>query len=130
VNLSHKLDDLELSWVHTRIVAVVVEDGKQMSTGRVRNGPGLFYPLVAASPADRSFGGGWNETTTPDVGGCKTADSGGQRKRWAAFHGKHETPVAPKREIPLERKAVLVANLQKARAARAAKRSAGGKVPF
>jgi hypothetical protein len=61
-----------------------------------------------------------------------------QKKRWAAFHAKAEKPAkkvavakkaAPKRKMSPERKAALVANLAKARAARAAKKSAGDKVP-
>jgi hypothetical protein len=60
-----------------------------------------------------------------------------QKKRWAAFHAKAEKPAkkvavakkaAPKRKMSPERKAALVANLAKARAARAAKKSAGDKV--
>ena len=60
-----------------------------------------------------------------------------QKKRWAAFHAKQGKPAAkavvksaPKRKLSPERKAALVANLAKARAARAAKKSAGEKVPF
>ena len=44
------------------------------------------------------------------------------KKRWAAFH-KAEKP-APKTKLSPARKAALVANLAKARAARAAKRAA------
>ena|ERR1017187_4184769 len=57
----------------------------------------------------------------------------GQKKRWAAFHAKGAKPAtrqvavkkaAPKRKMSPERRAALVANLAKARAARAAKRAA------
>src|ERR1017187_8806991 len=57
----------------------------------------------------------------------------GQKKRWAVFHaqgGKKATRqvavknAAPKRKMSPERRAALVANLAKARAARAAKRAA------
>jgi hypothetical protein len=54
-----------------------------------------------------------------------------QKKRWAAFHAKKskaEKPAAKKtavkKKMSPERKAKLVANLAKARAARAAKRAA------
>jgi hypothetical protein len=59
-----------------------------------------------------------------------------QKKRWAAFHKQKAAPKAtakkagPKRKMSAERKAAIVANLAKARAARAAKKSAGDKVPF
>lgn len=67
-----------------------------------------------------------------------------QKKRWAEWHAKQGKPAAkkasvkkvavkksaPKRKLSPERKAALVANLAKARAARAAKRTAGDKVPF
>jgi hypothetical protein len=50
-----------------------------------------------------------------------------QKKRWAAYHAKHNKPAvkaAAKRKMSPERKAALVANLAKARAARAAKKAA------
>ena len=51
-----------------------------------------------------------------------------QKKRWAAFHAQHGKPAAKKttskRTMSPERRAALIANLKKARAARAAKRSA------
>jgi hypothetical protein len=50
-----------------------------------------------------------------------------QKKRWAAFHDNGEKPAMraePKRTMSPERKAALVANLAKARATRAAKRTA------
>lgn len=51
-----------------------------------------------------------------------------QKKRWAAFHAKSGNPapkeVAPERKMSPERRAALAANLEKARAARAAKRAA------
>lgn len=56
-----------------------------------------------------------------------------QKKRWAAFHAQKGKAAgktvavkkaAPKRKMSPERRAALVANLAKARAARAAKRSA------
>jgi hypothetical protein len=66
-----------------------------------------------------------------------------QKKRWAAFHQSKEKPAskpaakkaaagkpAPKRKMSAARKAALIANLKKARAARAAKRTAGEAVPF
>ena len=58
-----------------------------------------------------------------------------QKKRWAAFH-QAEAPAptrkkaAVKRKLSPARKAALLANLAKARAAKAAKRSKGGAVPF
>jgi hypothetical protein len=62
------------------------------------------------------------------------------RKRWAAFHkGTAKNvpakkagvkPSKPKRKMSAARRAALVENLRKARAARASKKSAGGKVPF
>ena len=58
-----------------------------------------------------------------------------QKKRWAAFH-QAEAPapapkkVAVKRRLSPVRKAALLANLAKARAAKAAKKSKGGSVPF
>jgi nicotinamidase-related amidase len=63
-----------------------------------------------------------------------------QKKRWAVFHEEH-TPktaakkpavktTAPKKKMSPARNAALVANLAKARAARAAKRNAGEQVPF
>jgi hypothetical protein len=73
----------------------------------------------------------------------------GQKKRWEAFHAKADAgkpagktaakattkkavpaKAAPKKKMSGARKAALVANLAKARAARAAKRTAGGTVPF
>jgi hypothetical protein len=57
-----------------------------------------------------------------------------QKKRWAAFHKQKAAPkatvkkAARKRKMSPERKAALVANLAKARAAREAKKSAGDKV--
>jgi hypothetical protein len=58
---------------------------------------------------------------------AKKRIAAGQKKRWAAFHANDTKPVAakkaaPKRKMSPERKAALVANLAKARAARAAKR--------
>ena len=48
-----------------------------------------------------------------------------QKRRWAAFHkAKAQTPVAAKKKLSPARKAALLANLAKARAARAAKRAA------
>jgi hypothetical protein len=53
-----------------------------------------------------------------------------QKKRWAAFHAKHKAAAkpakvaAPKRKLSPAAKAKLVANLAKARAARAAKKAA------
>lgn len=52
-----------------------------------------------------------------------------QKKRWAAFHAKTGKPAGAKkteakRTLSPARKAALVANLAKARAARAAKRAA------
>jgi hypothetical protein len=51
-----------------------------------------------------------------------------QKKRWAAFHTQSETPATknatPKRKMSPERRAALVANLAKARQARAANRAA------
>lgn len=55
-----------------------------------------------------------------------------QKKRWANFHAQQgeasakaaPKKSAPKRKMSAERKAALVANLAKARAARAAKRAA------
>ena len=47
-----------------------------------------------------------------------------QKKRWAAFHAKNQKTAPAKRKLSPERKAALVANLAKARAARAAKRAA------
>jgi hypothetical protein len=53
-----------------------------------------------------------------------------QKKRWAVFHAKHKAPakaaktVAPKRKLSPAAKAKLVANLAKARAARATKKAA------
>lgn len=55
-----------------------------------------------------------------------------QKKRWAEFHAKAEKPArkvavkkaAPKRKLSPARKAALVANLAKARAAKAAKKAA------
>jgi hypothetical protein len=60
---------------------------------------------------------------------AKKRIAAGQKKRWAAFHANDTKPVAakkaaPKRKMSPERKAALVANLAKARAARAAKRAA------
>jgi hypothetical protein len=55
------------------------------------------------------------------------------KKRWDAVHKaqKAATKAVPaKKKMSAARKAALVANLAKARAARAAERSAGGKVPF
>ena len=59
----------------------------------------------------------------------RKAISDATKKRWAAFH-KAEKPAPAKKKMSPARKAALVASLAKARAARAAKRSAGGKVPF
>ena len=58
-----------------------------------------------------------------------------QKKRWAAFHQAEEPAPAPKkavakRRLSPARKAALLANLAKARAAKAAKRTKGGSVPF
>ena len=58
-----------------------------------------------------------------------------QKKRWAAFHQAKEPAPAPKkavakRKLSPARKAALVANLAKARAAKAAKRTKGQTVPF
>lgn len=59
-----------------------------------------------------------------------------QKKRWKEFHAKAEksAPVAEKapakRKLSPARKAALVANLKKARAAKAAKRNAGEATPF
>ena len=56
-----------------------------------------------------------------------------QKRRWAAFHqAKEPAPkkAAAKRKLSPARKAALLANLAKARAARAAKRTKGGTVPF
>jgi len=49
--------------------------------------------------------------------------SAAQKKRWAAFHAKQKAAkaVAPKRTLSSAAKAKLVANLAKARAAKAAK---------
>ena len=47
-----------------------------------------------------------------------------QRKRWAAVHAKAAKKVTPKRKTSAERKAAVVANLVKARAAWAAKGTA------
>jgi hypothetical protein len=60
-----------------------------------------------------------------------------QKKRWAAFHQAKAPAPAPapkkavaKRKLSPARKAALVANLAKARAAKAAKKSNGEAVPF
>ena len=66
-----------------------------------------------------------------------------QKRRWAAFHQaegpapaeKTVNKAAPKkavakRKLSPARKAALLANLAKARAAKAAKRTKGGSVPF
>ena len=58
-----------------------------------------------------------------------------QKKRWAAFHQAEAPAPAPKkaavkRKLSPARKAALLANLAKARAAKAAKRTKGGSVPF
>jgi hypothetical protein len=58
-----------------------------------------------------------------------------QKKRWAEFHQAKEPAPAPKktiakRKLSPARKAALLANLAKARAAKAAKRTKGGSVPF
>ena len=57
-----------------------------------------------------------------------------QRKRWAASKVQVEVaapgPAKPKRKLTAAAKAKLVANLKKARAAKAAKKRAGGVVPF
>ena len=58
-----------------------------------------------------------------------------QKKRWAAFHQAKEPAPAPKkavakRKLSPARKAALVANLAKARAAKAAKKTKGESVPF
>jgi hypothetical protein len=57
-----------------------------------------------------------------------------QRKRWKEFHAKTEKPAskraAPKRRLSAATKAKLVANLVKARAAKAAMKTAGEPVPF
>jgi hypothetical protein len=64
-----------------------------------------------------------------------------QKKRWAAFHkSKAANPAPakktavkkaqPKRKLSPARKAGLVANLAKARAAKAAKKTTGESVPF
>ena len=58
-----------------------------------------------------------------------------QKKRWAAFHQAEKPAPAPKkvvvrRRLSPARKAALLANLAKARAAKAAKRSKGHSVPF
>jgi hypothetical protein len=53
-----------------------------------------------------------------------------QKKRWAAFHAKQKSPaktakqITAKRKLSPARKAALVANLAKARAAKAAKAAA------
>jgi hypothetical protein len=47
-----------------------------------------------------------------------------QKKRWAAFHKAQEAAAKPKRKLSPAAKAKLVANLAKARAARAAKKVA------
>ena len=64
----------------------------------------------------------------------KKAIRDAQRKRWAAVHSKIDTAPkkksSPKKKLSPARKAALIANLKKARAARAAKRTAGGKIPF
>jgi hypothetical protein len=57
------------------------------------------------------------------------------KKRWAAFHAKSERPATEKKtkkkkRLSPARRAALLLNLKKARAARAAKRTAGGTVPF
>jgi hypothetical protein len=62
----------------------------------------------------------------------KAAIRAAQKKRWAEFHAKAEKPArkvavkkaAPKRKLSPARKAALVANLAKARAAKAAKKAA------
>lgn len=57
-----------------------------------------------------------------------------QKARWAAFHARSEKPApkrtATKKKLSPARKAALLPNLKKARAARAAKRTAGEAVPF
>jgi hypothetical protein len=62
-----------------------------------------------------------------------------QKKRWAEFHKQKGTAPAKeaaqkkagsKKKMSADRKAALVANLAKARAARAAKRNSGEAVPF
>jgi hypothetical protein len=58
-----------------------------------------------------------------------------QKKRWAEFHQAKEPAPAPKkavakRKLSPARKAALLANLAKARAAKAAKKTKGGSVPF
>ena len=64
----------------------------------------------------------------------KAAIRAAQKKRWEAFHAKTAKPAAkkvalkkdaPKRKLSPEQRAALIANLAKARAARAAKRLAG-----
>jgi hypothetical protein len=58
-----------------------------------------------------------------------------QKARWAAIHAdqapeKSEPKPKPKRKLSRAARAKLVENLAKARVAGAAKRTAGGKVPF
>jgi len=56
-----------------------------------------------------------------------------QKRRWAAFHAKQSSPApktAAKRKMSPAAKAKLVANLKKARAAKAAKKTSGEAVPF
>jgi hypothetical protein len=72
----------------------------------------------------------------------KAAMKEAQRKRWAAFHAVQQTEkpkpaakktaltkAAPKRKLSAAAKAKLVANLKKARAAKAAKKISSGAVP-
>ena len=56
----------------------------------------------------------------------------GQKKRWAAFHARSEktAPAKVKRRLSPARREALAANLAKARAAKAAKRTGEGAVPF
>ena len=61
----------------------------------------------------------------------------GQKARWAKLKGESKSPAPtapepekPKRKLSAAAKAKLVANLKKARAAKAAKKTAGQAVPF
>ena len=88
-------------------------------------------------------GGSTEPATTPDAptgkrrkfsAAARRRMREAQQRRWASIRGESEpsapaTPK-PKRKLSKAGKAAIVENLAKARAARAAKRSAGGKVPF
>jgi hypothetical protein len=113
-----------------RITAAIREIEKRLGTTRGRTGTNPPAPSVDSPRLKRKI-----------TAKGRAAIRAAVKRRWAAFRaaqktgkpkstGKSAAKPAPKRKLSPAARAKVVANLRKARAAKAAKKTAGEGVPF